>query len=764
MSPPPFPASAVLWDRFLASDPAQHRLRMAARGALSAAAATGLLAALAGWAHQSATAAMVGASVAMSSAMVVNDADPREERRTLLLLPLPAALALLLGSAVAPAPWLARAAFLPVAFASVWARRFGARGMALGTVGFFTFFFALFFHTRLEQVPWLAAGTLVVTALSYGVRFGLLRERPARMLRLGLSAVRSSAALVLHRVEGLVEQGPWSERHTRTLRAPVRRLNAAALELEALVGRAPPDALAPGLTAEGLRLRLFELELATQRVVGAVRNATETPGLTPSVRAAVRAVLRCAWGAVRTGAPAAEAATRQALADARRALADAHAGAPDLRPADARPAGAPRPPPADLAPPALSPERVVDRLEVTVSALLDAARWAHRPEAAVPTALLPGPAPERPTPGAGAAPSAAPPEARPASPGVPAPGLHASTRQAVQVTLAIALAIAGGTWLSADRWPWAVITAFAVFARPASAGEALVRSWQRVVGTLAGAAGGLLVAHAVAGHRAVEVGLVFVCLFFALYFLRVSAAGMALFITLLLALLWGLMGLLTPGLLYLRLTETLVGAAAAALVSLVVLPVPTRGQVREGLEEVLRLLQGFLAQLAVRGDERRAPPLAQARALDARARQLREAAGPLTAAPLRLAPELERAVHAASTAVFFARHLVPAHGLPSLSGASRLAVQAVVERLAARAGALASALGEGPGGPGAAEPAAALLAEARRVLALEAHPHYGLSPPVALYWMEHLDAALTEVEAAVRPLAAAGRGGGGRGA
>lgn len=715
---------ALWWDRLLASDPALDRLRLAARATVSAGLAAAVLATLARWVHQPATVALLGATVAMNSSLVVNDPEPRQQARTLLLVPLSAASALLLGSVAAPHPWFGPAAFLGVVFVAVYVRRFGPRGTALGMIAFFTFFFSLVFHPVPQQVPWWVAGATVGAAISATVRFLLFPERPDWMLRHSLEAFRRAVALVLHPLELAAEAPAWTEHHDRSLRRPLARLNDTALELEALVERASPGALAPGLSAEELRERIFELELATQRVVGAVRQVVETPGLPPAARSAVRQALGWARVAVRTGDASAGARAVQELAAARDALG-----------------GAPAP----------ATVHALERLEVTLRDLLAAAAWTWRPaprggltgEVGVSRPSAEGRAEEEP-PAAAAPPTAA-----------PARQLRPSTRQAIQATLAAALAIAAGKLLSGERWHWAVIAAFVVFVRVSSAGEALVRVWQRILGTLAGVVLGVLLAHWVAGHRTLELALVFVFIFLGHYLLRLSSAWMAMWITALLAILYSLLGRYTPGLLVLRLTETLVGALAAALVAVWILPVRTGEQVRQGLGDVLRALGHYLANVVRPGTMARATPalLAEARTLDGKLRTLRDRASPLIMSRLRLAPELERAVHATSAAVSFSRHLVPAHGLATLEGDARQAVSAVASRLAQRADGLAERLEGREGREARVGSAAELVEQARDALReQQVWPGVGHGPAVALRWMARIDAALTEAEEALRPL------------
>jgi len=65
-------------------------------------------------------------------------------------------------------------------------------------------------------------------------------------------------------------------------------------------------------------------------------------------------------------------------------------------------------------------------------------------------------------------------------------GLRPSTRQAIQVSLAAALAIVAGQLVSPTRWFWAVIATFVIFAGTNSWGETLTKGWQRLIGTMLG--------------------------------------------------------------------------------------------------------------------------------------------------------------------------------------------------------------------------------------------------------------------------------------
>lgn len=149
-----------------------------------------------------------------------------------------------------------------------------------------------------------------------------------------------------------------------------------------------------------------------------------------------------------------------------------------------------------------------------------------------------------------------------------------TTRQALQATAGAAFALVVGQWLSQDRWYWAVGATWWIFVNTASRGETLVRGFRRVLGTVLGMALGLVVAVPLHGAPVPSAVLVAVCVFGIFYAAAVSYTWMMLAVTLMAELLYGLLGVLDPGLIVLRLAETGVGALGAALGVALILPSP----------------------------------------------------------------------------------------------------------------------------------------------------------------------------------------------
>ncbi|MEU6339808.1 FUSC family protein [Streptomyces sp. NPDC046977] len=175
---------------------------------------------------------------------------------------------------------------------------------------------------------------------------------------------------------------------------------------------------------------------------------------------------------------------------------------------------------------------------------------------------------------------------------------RATTRQAFQALLAAAIAVAAGQALSQDRWYWAVGTAWWIFVNTASRGETLVRGFRRVLGTVAGIAGGLAVALPLHGAPVPTAALVAVCVFGIFWSAPVSYSWMMFFVTVMAGLLYGLLGILRPGLLALRLGETAVGALAAAVAVLAVLPVTTHAATDAWIRRALHAVRDATGEAA----------------------------------------------------------------------------------------------------------------------------------------------------------------------
>ncbi|PZS38242.1 MAG: FUSC family protein [Pseudonocardiales bacterium] len=564
---------------------------MAATTVATVALALAVLAKLASLTGQPITVALFGVVIAMISSVAVNDPEPGQRVLTTALVPLPAVAAVTLGALLAPHLFSGDAVFVVIMMATVYVRRFGVRAMALGMVAFISYFFALFLHATLAQLPALGVAVVIGVACSLLMRNVVVRDSPERELARLLRAFRARLGAVIGAAaDGLVD-GSLTPRSHRRLQHLLIRLNDSALMVE--------NRIDDGLGSEPA-LRVFDAELATERLVGLTVRVLDGDPAAPGAdhhradRHRLADLLGQLRAALRTERPA-------GLDDRVQGLADRLSAA---EPVD---------------------DPVVNRLRIAVVAVVRAALATPLTEAA-PAAV------DEPEQAPGDGPDDAADQDDPAADGELTGWLRVTTRQSVQVGVAGTLAIVAGELISPTRWYWAAITAFVIYAGTASSGETLSKGWQRVLGTVGGVVAGVLVAALVGGNGTISLVLIGVCIFFAFYLVQVSPAGMIFWITMMLALLYGLLGQFSVGLLLVRLEETAAGAAIGVVVAYLVLPTSTRNTVGGNVQTVLDGVGELLCHAvnSLLGDTDGARLVSEARKLGENMRTLRTSAKPLT--------------------------------------------------------------------------------------------------------------------------------------
>ncbi|HEX5256655.1 MAG TPA: FUSC family protein [Mycobacterium sp.] len=600
----------------IGSDPGLLRLRMASR--TTAALGLSLLALfiLTRATGQPLTVALLGVVITMVASRSVNEPDPRQQRITMALLPLPAAVSITAAAVLAPHTVASDVVFVIVVFTAAYVRRFGARGRALGMVAFMSYFFTLYLHARLAELPWMIGAVAVGTVCTYVMNAYVMPDRPERVLRATIRALRARMAIVLDTTAEAVRTGRLDERRRRRMRARTIRLNETALMVQSQIeDKVDPGTLWPGVTAEQLAPWLLDAELAIEWVATAGRRAAvlacEDPDSMPSpTRAALVDALSQLSRAIRLPEPN---GLRRA-ADRAQRLLDERRG-PGSDPAGDDEGGA-----------------AVRRLAL---AIINAASATSDVRAIVDRMATGRPLDDTdtspPVPEDAASDEAAEEEQT--------TGLRPTTRQAIQVSIAASLAIVVGELVSPARWYWAVIAAFVIFAGTNSWGETLTKGWQRVLGTLLGVPCGVLVATLLTGHQTAALAGIFVCLFCAFYFMTVTYSLMTFWITTMLALLYGLLGQFSFGVLMLRIEETAIGAVIGATVAVVVLPTNTRTAIRSDARAFLTSLSVLIeiSAATMSGVQDSASPSEQARQLDRDLQQFRVTAKPLLAGVAGLA-------------------------------------------------------------------------------------------------------------------------------
>lgn len=588
----------------IGSDPGLLRLRMAVRTTAALACSLVVLSLLTKATGQPLTVALLGVVITMIAARSVNEPDPRQQRITMALVPLPGALSITAATLLAAHPITADVVFVAVVFVAVYVRRFGARGRALGMVAFMSYFITLYLRASLSELPWLIVAVVVGTVCMFVISSYVLPDQPERVLRSTIRALRARMAIVIDTTAEAVRTGRLDERRRRYMRARTLRLNETALMVQDQIeDDANPALLYRGVSAEQLSPWLFDAELAIEWVATAGRRAavlaTEHPSAIPATtRAELVTALSLLSRAIRTPQ---EGGLRQAASHAQLLLDQQQSASADDDEGNA----------------------AVRRLCL---AIINAATATAEVRALVEGAVAGHTAPTENSENSENQPTASDDEQ-------PEQGLRQTTRQAIQVSVAASLAIVIGESLAPTRWYWAVIAAFVIFAGTNSWAETLTKGWQRLLGTVLGVPCGLLVATLFAGDKTASLAAIFVCLFCAFYFMTVTYSLMTFWITTMLALLYGLLGEFSVGVLMLRIEETAIGAVIGIAVAILVLPTNARTAIRKDTKTFLTSLSDLIeiSTATMFGGDEMVSPTEQARQLDRNLQQFRVTAKPLLA-------------------------------------------------------------------------------------------------------------------------------------
>lgn len=632
-------------DRLAASDPGLVRLRIGTSAVLGIVLAVGALIP----AHLPLPVMLVAAISAMMTAFTVHDPTPRAQAVTLVLALAAGAASLTLASIGAAAPPLDSIVFVLLIFIAVYAQRFGARGVALGSVSFFLFFFAMFLQTHLKQVPQLLLALTVGIAANAVVRFALLRRNPgAEFLRVR-RAFRARLAAVIRASEAYLAVS-GSDRTRKQLRTANARLHECVL----LIEDTAPDVV-DAQSADRLRRRAIEVELAVQWLTITVQR-TCSDELTAETRDDLIARLG-RFRALMERDPR-ELPVISQTGEFSRMLVEGSRIAEEARPGDG-----------------------VRRAIAELALADDRAQRAAAPEAD---------------------PEPVPPETSEEAPSKPAFAFDNQTRSAIQAVVGGGLAVIGGELVSHQRWYWAVLTVFVVFIGTSTAGATFVKGVRRIGGTLIGIVGGMLLAALVAGSIPATLALIMVCVFGMVYMARVSQVVMAFFVTCMLGLLYSLLGTFSLEVLWIRVAETAVGAAAGVLAAVVIVPVRTRAVMLDDIAGVLDELEEFLEHTSglLAGTEN-VDVIELSRDLDRAVEKVRTTVEPLTH-PINLSSARRdygwHVLTTLETIAFRARHVAARAQPGQLTGADADRLSLFTGRLLANIDVVRRALAA-PGGP-----------------------------------------------------------------
>ncbi|MBJ8341143.1 FUSC family protein [Antrihabitans sp. YC3-6] len=523
------------------------------------------------------TVAMLGTVVAMQSSAAVKDRDQHSRVVTTLLLFFPATGAVLTAALLSDLGPFADVGFIVVLFAAVWVRRYGPRGNALGMVAFISYFFALFLEASPEQVPILALAIGIGLLATLFVRTIVLPDRPKVEVRRLAQALRAASISVLE------VASDRSARDMDTLRRRLDRLGETALQIDDWLDRHDAAQLL-SVTNEDLAFRVFDAQIATEQLVSALWALDPDKAWPAGLGNATTAL-----GSVLQRNP-----SNDQLRAARKLAAAA----------------------ADKA----DPSTTAGIATIVAQRALQAHIAIHH----ITTNAL--------QPDSIADPPPKPPDDEHEEKD---PGLDPSTKAAIQVAVATTAATVLGELISPDRWYWAVLTAFLVFTGASTRGEILTRAGHRIVGTILGVLAGVLLAALVGNNAVVQIVVLLVCIFCAFYLVTVAYALLTFFVTVMLAMLYGLLGDFSISVLELRIAETAAGGAVGIAAAYFIFATGTRSTLVEKVDTYLDRMEdvidaGIASVVAPGGDTEL---VAETRKLDNALKEVLTAGKPLALGP-----------------------------------------------------------------------------------------------------------------------------------
>jgi hypothetical protein len=672
------------------SDPGRLRLRSAGATTLSLVLAIIALLIFTRATHQPVTVAMLGAIVAMQSSAAVKDKQQHHRVITTLLLPFPAIGAVALAAVLSPFGWVADIGFITVLFAAVWVRRFGPRGNALGMVAFMSYFFALFIHATPGRLPMLAAAVGVGIGATLVVRTLVFPDRPRAEVRHLVRALRGVSISVLDAIG--TER---TEQATLVLRRRLDRLGDTGLMIDDWLDR-HDAARTLSVTSGDLALRVFDAQISVEQLASLLWSLDPHRAWPDGLLDALAALRICLQH------NPSEDQLRRARKSAAAAADRADASTPD-----------------GIA------------TVVAYRALQAHLAIHHITTNALGTGDTVEPEPQ-----------ASDDEDRPA-------GLDTHTKAAIQVAVATSAATILGELISPDRWYWAVLTAFLVFTGVSTRGEILTRAGHRIVGTVAGVAAGVLLATLIGQNPPVQIVVLVICVFCAFYLVTVAYAWLTFFVTVVLAMLYGLLGNFSVQVLELRVVETAVGGLVGIASAFFVFTTGTRAtfveKTGEYFDRLTDVIEAGIDSVLAPGGE--TDLVAATRSLDNALQEVVKAGKPLQMGPAvrsrrgvqRLVRGLQagnRSAHALARAGVNAARADPDTAPPE---ATAVALRRAADRVCATVAEVKQMIA-GNGGAAPQTPTTTMIMEVMASSDIPPGPVRG-----AVRALNNLDRALTEV-------------------
>lgn len=562
----------VTWDWLVASDPGLTRLWMAGSTIIAVASALGVEFGFAQMTHAGAKGSIIsmllGAIVSMMGLMALKENGVWKNVRIAIFFPVALGIGMVTSIFVNGHPVLMKLLFVVVMFAAVAIRRFGMPFFFYGFMGWMGYFFASFLHASFGMVPKLLSAIVVATIWVLFLALTFLRTNPEKALRRTVKAFAARARTFIQVCADLLEDTTPNQRESLLNRLHTRKSQLAEAALMVEGWSAEPHSLPKGESAPALRRHLIETQHLLDRLAAYAEILSQSSDELKKL--AAQTARQIGWRDYKRAKGSIEQLL-QACNQDKDDLKEAQLAACQF--ADAALEFI------ELAEWVVAPsESEVDTSKHTTNDF--------EPVVGLAMGNLPG--------------------SQAVAQDVPARGerwnplarLDMTNRQAIQVSLAGGLSIILGSVLSPVRYYWAVIAAFVMFTGTATRGETFIKGLNRVLGTLIGLAVSIGLALLTNGHTPWVLITILVSIFCGFYLMRVSYAYMIFFITIMIGQLYSIMNLFSPGLLMLRLGETLIGAVVGFVVALLVVPLSTQDTVKAARDNLFDTLSELLEAAA----------------------------------------------------------------------------------------------------------------------------------------------------------------------
>lgn len=545
---------STLRDRLLIFDPGYLNLRSAVRGTFAVVISYFVWAGISRHFSASTSLPFLAVLMALLSAIVVVDSTIKDQKITHLSLVIPTSLAATVSVLLADHAYARLVMFLVFTFIGVSIRRYGPRYSSMGTITFMAYFATLFFPFHQDDLGFMIPAIFTSLLLAYIARFWLLPDKPRLLLALYARAFDLRVDEILQKLafalkasahEGRIERNAEPSKPWKDVRSAFIQTNELSLAIEQFFDANSNTSIRS--KSDGFRLKAFEQEVALRRLwdfsFEFLHLDTTTPPLHIEASAAVEALRSRNIDLQPYIQKISQHSESENVASFLIAVKDTYKTL-------------------------IAQEFKEEDLNTAVEQIQTASQPAASKAAENPHSILSR-----------------------------LDNLHTNTRQAIQATIATALASLIGSTISPHRWYWASIAAFTVFIG-ATRGETMMRAVLRIAGTVLGLVLGFALAFACSGKHGLEWSLIVLCVFFGIFGARLTFGfWTASLFSSMFALLYDILGLLTKDILYLRVEETLVGAVIGVVVAAIVLPTSTHTVVRSALHQYLLTLKNLIAGL-----------------------------------------------------------------------------------------------------------------------------------------------------------------------